>query len=73
MTRAVEQHLTVDEVAGRLAVHHQTVRRAIDQGTRTRGRAGIWPTVRLGRTIRIPESAVARFLGRSVDGGASDA
>jgi excisionase family DNA binding protein len=62
----IEQHLSIDEVAARLAVSARTVHRAIDRGRRTKGRAGIWPAPKLGhRMIRIPESAVARFLDRA--------
>lgn len=49
--------LTVEDVAGRLQVHHTTVREWIDRG---RLKAS-----RFGRAIRIRETELAAFLDRS--------
>lgn len=49
-----EGFLTVQEVAAILRVNHKTVREAV--------RTGAMPSVRLGRTIRIPGGVIASML-----------
>lgn len=51
----IEPVLKVDEVAQRLRVERNTVYNLVASGALR--------SVRLGRVIRIPESAVAEFLG----------
>lgn len=53
--RSVEEQLTVDELAERLRVNQSTVWRWIKAGK-------ISPVHKLGRLVRIPASAVNRFL-----------
>lgn len=61
---AVEQHYTVEDVAGLLKVTPRTVHTWISLGRSSRGRAGLWPARKLGRNVlRIPASAVARLMG----------
>jgi predicted DNA-binding transcriptional regulator AlpA len=63
---SIEEHYTVDEVAGLLRVSPATVWRKIELGKETRGKEGIYPTRKLGhRIVRIPASAVNRYLGGS--------
>lgn len=47
--------LTVQQTAEILGLNHKTVREAIENGSLT--------VIRLGRTIRIPTSAVRAMLG----------
>lgn len=62
----VEEHLSPEQVAERLALSRATVFRLLRQGRDTAGTAGIWPVYRPNRkTIRIPASAVHRFLERN--------
>jgi len=61
---SVEQHLTPRELGERLKVCPRTVAKLLRQGEATRGRAGIYPVRRVGRSVRIPESAVRSFLER---------
>jgi hypothetical protein len=66
--KTVEQHYTLKEVSALLGVDVSTVRRQIDRYRALDGADGIGPIVKLGRrTVRVPASAVARFLkGRTV-------
>jgi excisionase family DNA binding protein len=59
---SLEEHLTVAEVCGRLRVSRATVARALAQGRASGGRAGIYPARRIGRALRIPATAVNRWL-----------
>lgn len=55
--RQIEQHYTVAQVAGLLGVDPATIWRRVRTGE-------IRPVVRLGhRTVRLPASAVARWIG----------
>ena len=61
--KGLEEHLTPAEVAERLKVSPRTVARWMDEGQRTRGKAGIYPVRKLGRRcVRVPVSAVERFF-----------
>lgn len=60
--QAIEQHITIQELAARLGVHRDTVRRAIDEGTRSRGARGLYPVRRFGRRVAIPETAAASWV-----------
>ncbi len=62
----IEQHLTVDQVASRLSLSRRTVARLIAAGRRSGGRCGLHPVcIVSARAVRIPESAVARFLEKT--------
>ena len=69
--RALEQHLAPAEIAKRLGVGERVVWQWVARGRETLGREGIWPVFKLGhRIVRVPESAVARFVeGRLGLGG----
>ncbi len=56
----IEQHLTVNEVAARLAVSHKTVRKLLDKGEL----AG----VKIAGAVRVSESALAEYLERQAMG-----
>ena len=53
----LEQHLTVEEIAARLAVHRRTIQRAITSGM-------LRPAPLVGNKFRVPESAVLDWLKR---------
>jgi excisionase family DNA binding protein len=53
----MEQHYSPVQVAAKLELHPQTVRRHVRQGTLR--------SVKVGRARRIPESAVREWIGRS--------
>lgn len=60
-TRVIEQHYTIGDLAARLQCHRRTIERALRDGSIPRH-------VRIGRSVRIPASAAAAFLGsRQVD------
>lgn len=52
--RVIERHYTTAELAERLAVHPETIRRAAVRGELR--------SVRVGRDRRYPESAVLKWL-----------
>lgn len=58
----IERYYTRATVAERLACSVQTVDAGIRAGTQTGGRDGLFPVVRIGGAVRIPESSVARWL-----------
>jgi excisionase family DNA binding protein len=60
----VEEHLSTEQVAERLSVSPQTVARWIKSGR-------LAPVRKLGRLMRIPSSAVNRFLAQRTVGGDS--
>jgi excisionase family DNA binding protein len=51
----LETYYTIGEVAEQLNIHHHTVRRACSTGE--------LPHKRVGRSIRIPKSAIEKWLG----------
>lgn len=56
MKTTVEEHLSPAEVGERLGLERHAIARLMRPG-------GIWPVVRISRkTIRVPASAVNRFL-----------
>lgn len=58
----VERHYSPEQAAEVCAVCVMTVRRAIAEGARTRGAAGLFPVRRLGRRYLVPASALARWV-----------
>ena len=60
---AIEQHYSAPEVAQLLGVSERTIKRYVDLGTRSGGKEGIFPVVKLShKAVRIPARAVNRFL-----------
>jgi excisionase family DNA binding protein len=55
----IEQHYKTEEVAARVAVNPETVRRAAARGE--------LKSLRIGRDFRFPESAVLAWLASRVD------
>lgn len=59
----VEKHYTAAEVAELLGVTERTVWNYVAAGERSRGKDGIFPTVKLShKVVRIPARAVNKFL-----------
>lgn len=63
MKNEVEKHYSVQEIAELLGVTVRTVWNYIDVGTRSGGKDGIHPVIKLShKATRIPARAVNRFL-----------
>ena len=63
---AVEQYYSPKDLAATLRVSLSTVRRYLKTGYQTKGVDGIWPwSAPTPQCVRIPASAVNRFLQRS--------
>jgi len=63
--KTVEPHYSIETAAELLEVSKVSIRRHIEAGQRSQGKEGIYPVVKLSyKVIRIPASALNRFLGR---------
>lgn len=59
----VEKHYTAAEVAQLLGVSERSVWNYVEKGERTKGKDGIFPTIKLShKVVRIPARAVNKFL-----------
>ena len=59
--KRVEKHYPLCEVAERLGVSKRTVRSQIGIGAETKGEAGLYPVIKIGRALLVSESAVIRY------------
>ena len=59
------KHLRRAQIADLTGLSLATVDRALADGRRTRGGAGLWPQIKLGRALLVPERAVMRWLRRA--------
>ena len=65
-TRVLEQHYKVGEAARLVSVDRSTIRRALAEGRRTKGKHGIYPTAQIRGMTRIPASSLHRWCGASL-------